>query len=229
MKPRLCAALSLALLTLLATPYAHALYRCGNVYQDKPCANPESEVRLAPTGRSATGAPAAATGTAFAQVCARMGQEAQKVAWKREAGATQEKQLAELPPGGSREEMTQVIASVYSRRGSAPEIKTAVEAECHAEKQREADKAAALAALQPKGAKPVPADIQGGASAQEGGPKQAVTTRAPAADPRSACRNLRSMDASLREQMRAGGSASTMEMLNGQRRMLDQRLSDARC
>ncbi len=229
MKPRLRATLSLALLALLATPYAHALYRCGNVYQDRPCANPESEVRLAPAGRSVTGAPAAATGTAFAQVCARMGQEAQKVAWKREAGATQEKQLAELPPGGSREEMATVIASVYSRRGSAPEIKAAVEAECRAEKQREADQAAALAALQPQGAKPLPAAATGGAPAQDAGQKQAATSRVPAADPRAACPNLRAMDASLREQMRAGGSAATMEMLNAQRRTLDQRLSDARC
>lgn len=227
--------LSAALLALLAGQPVHALYRCGNVFQDKPCAHSDSEVRVTPSGRPATSAatsqtPAAApAGAAFAQTCARLGQEAQKVAWKREAGATQDKQLAELPRGGSRDEMAMVIASVYSRRGSAPEIKAAVEAECRAEKQHEADKAAALAALQPKGARPVPTAAAGTGPAQETGRPQAVNASQGAADPRAACPSLRSMDASLREQMRAGGSAAIMETLNAQRRRLDQRLSDARC
>lgn len=235
MNPALRAPLSAALLALLAAQPAHALYRCGNVFQDKPCPNSDIEVRATPSGQPATSAaashtPAAApAGAAFAQTCARLGQEAQKVAWKREAGATQDKQLAELPRGASRDEMAMVITSVYSRRGSAPEIKAAVEAECRAEKQHEADKAAALAALQPKGTRPAPALHIATEPAQQAGRPQAMNAGQRAADPRAACPGLRSMDADLREQLRAGGSAATMEALNAQRRRLDQRLSDARC
>lgn len=238
MRSALYAPLCAALFALLAASSAHALYRCGNAYQDKPCANSEADTRVTPSGRPATtaatsppavGATQAPAGAAFAHTCARWGQEAQKVAWKREAGATQDKQLAELARNGSRDEMAMIIASVYSRRGSAPEIRAAVEAECRAEKQQEADKAAALAALQPKGTRSVQTPAQGSEQAQDPGRLQTMNTGSRAADQRAVCPGLRSMDADLREQMRAGGDAATMESLKAQRRRLDQRLSDARC
>ncbi|MGE0332844.1 MAG: hypothetical protein AB7P37_19370 [Ramlibacter sp.] len=234
MKSAIAQMLYASLFALLAASPAHALYRCGNAYQDKPCTNSEGDARTTPSAKPAASVaapqpPAAPAGSAYAQVCARLGQEAQKVAWKREAGATQDKQLAELARTGSRDEMAMVIASVYSRRGSAPEIRAAVEAECRAERQHEADKAAALAALQPRASRPVQTLAVPAEQARETDMPRTMSASQRTVDPKAACPGLRSMDATLREQMRAGGSAATMESLNAQRRRLDQRLFDAKC
>lgn len=224
------------LLALLATTPASAIYRCGNVFQDRPCSNSAEQVRLGPSGQpvpsAAPATPAAQAASPFAAACARQGQDAQRVAWKREAGATQEMQLAELPANGARDEMTAVIASVYTRRGSAPEIRAAVEAECLVEKKKQSDAAAALQALTEQAGKKngVPAATTA-APATEAGipalPKAGAAAGKP--DPRAACPGLRSQEESLKDQMRTGGSAATMERYNAQRRQLDKQLLDARC
>jgi hypothetical protein len=140
----LCAALT------LATP-AQALFRCGNSYQDKPCTTAAVESPVNPAIRNATvpSTPAAAKAAAspFAAACARMGNEAQRIVWNREAGATREKQIAEVPRGHAYDEMVQTIDAVYTKRGTAPEIRGQIEAECLVQKQKQADAAAALKAL----------------------------------------------------------------------------------
>lgn len=140
----LCAAL------VLATP-AQALFRCGNSYQDKPCSNAAAEAPVNPAIRNATlpttPAPVKPAASPFAAACARMGNEAQRIVWNREAGATREKQVAELPRGHAYDEMVQTIDAVYTKRGTAPEIRGQIEAECLVEKQKQSDAAAALKAL----------------------------------------------------------------------------------
>ena len=137
----------------LATP-AHALFRCGNAYQDKPCSTEAAESAVNPAIRNATAPSTAATPAAakaaasqFAAVCARIGNEAQRIVWNREAGATREKQITEVPQGHAHDEMVQTIEAVYTKRGTAPEIRGQVEADCLAQKQKQADAAAALKAL----------------------------------------------------------------------------------
>ena len=168
---------ALVSLTLLASGAAHAVYRCGNVYQDTPCDGGGPQPHLTPGVRSApqsspTSPKASAAGVAapaqsqFAEACSRVGQMAQQMVWKREGGATQEAQLSQLPSTGSRAEMTKTLESVYRKRGSAPEIRAAIEAECVAEKQQAADTAAAIKALQaqqaPAAAAPPPASAGNG-------------------------------------------------------------------
>jgi hypothetical protein len=135
---------------VLATP-AHALFRCGNSYQDKPCTTAAAESTVNPAIRNATvpTTPSTAKPAAspFAAACARMGNEAQRIVWNREAGATREKQIAELPRGHAYDEMVQTIDAVYTKRGTAPEIRGQIEAECLVQKQKQADAAAALKAL----------------------------------------------------------------------------------
>jgi hypothetical protein len=97
----------LACLLVLCGAPALAMYRCGNVFQDKPCES-GAEIRLSPSGRPTTAppaarapasapaaAPAATTPSSFTAACARVGEQAQRIVWKREGGATQEQQLAE--------------------------------------------------------------------------------------------------------------------------------------
>ena len=140
----LCAALA------LATP-AQALFRCGNSYQDKPCTAAVAESPVNPAIRNAT-APATPAvvkpaASPFAAACARMGNEAQRVVWNREGGATREKQIAELPRGHAYDDMVQTIDAVYTKRGTAPEIRGQIEAECLVQKQKQADAVAALKVL----------------------------------------------------------------------------------
>ena len=150
MKNQLKTCLGLLAFMVLATP-AQALFRCGNSYQDKPCTTAATESPVNPAIRNATvpATPAAAKAAAspFAAACARMGNEAQRIVWNREAGATRDKQIADLPRGHAYEDMVQTIDAVYTKRGTAPEIRGQIEAECLVQKQKQADAAAALKAL----------------------------------------------------------------------------------
>lgn len=148
--PSLISSISLLAGVLFAIP-AQALFRCGNSYQDKPCATVAAESAVNPAIRnaavSATPSVAKTAASPFAASCARMGNEAQRIVWNREAGATREKQIAEVPRGHAYDEMVQTIDAVYTKRGSAPEIRGQIEAECLVQKQKQADAAAALKAL----------------------------------------------------------------------------------
>jgi hypothetical protein len=216
--------------SLMAAGTAHAVYRCGNVYQDRPCDEKGPQAHLTPGMKAAPAAgagPTAATAASpYAATCARAGEDAQKVVWKREAGATQERQLAELPNTGSRAAMAGIIDSVYRKRGSAPEIRAAVEAECVAEKQKEADEAAALKLLlqrQAAGAAPAPAAAQAPTDSPATHKAQASTGPSPS------CPGWRSSLESVKSEMRVGGSAAAMEDLQNRRRAIDKKLLDGRC
>lgn len=239
----------------LAAP-AHALYRCGNTFQDKPCVAGVTEtpvnpaLRLAKSQAAATAAPgtapgagaapARAAGLSFAAVCAQMGVDAQRVVWNREGGATQESQISAPAGLGPRGDMVKVIESVYNRRGSAPEIRSAIEAEYLVEKQRQADAAAMLRSLNeqagnsPSAAAATPTapaapSATGAATADASVKPQAAGEMSAAADPKTACPGLKSQDESLKSRVRAGGSAGAMEAYQVQRRRLDKALLDAGC
>lgn len=221
------------LLALSGAP-AMAMYRCGNVFQDTPCTS-GTEIRLSPSGRpapaqpAAPAAPAAAAATAapaeksappatpssFAVACARVGDQAQRIVWKREAGATQEQQLAEratvLPPS----EQTKTIAAVYARRGNAPEIRAAIEAECVVDRQKEAAAAELLGQLRKQagetGATAPVASSSAGDSAQT---RPAASSKPSVAT----CARLRQTLAEANGRLSQGGSARSMEQMQNDRR-----------
>jgi hypothetical protein len=221
-----------SLLVLSGAP-AMAMYRCGNVFQDKPCES-GPEVRLSPSGvparqQSATpAAPAAApvAGQAFAATCARIGEHAQRVAWKREGGATQEQQLAErasnLPPG----EHAKTVASVYSRRGSAPEIRSAVEAECLVDKQKEADAAELLTRMRQQAGEPARAPREPAAAASRPEATPMAGSGKPSA---AACASLKKSLDNVRARMAQGGSSRQMESLQNDRRSAEASLRSSGC
>jgi hypothetical protein len=226
-------------IAVLSGNAAHAVYRCGNVFQDTPCdaagtqMNPGGVRPPPPTARAvAPGAPAAAPAgpSPFAPGCSRLGEEAQRMVWKREGGATQERQLADLP-AGNRQEMAKVLDSVYRKRGSAPEVRAAIEAECVAERQQAADQAAVLRALLPanataQGAAPSPAAAVASPADAEA---SAAQKRQAAVGPSYACASLRRDLDSINAQLRSGGNAAAMERLQGQRRAAEKSLGDGHC
>src|SRR4051812_14984673 len=162
------ASILLAACALLAAPAHAMLFRCGSTFQDRPCdgeAPVAPAAAAAPSAQSAPAAPAvsgpataatARTGVAFAAACARTGEFAQQVQWKREGGVTLERQVAELP-AARRSELAEVVQSVYARRGTAPEIRAAVEAECVQRKEQAAIAAEQLRLLQQQAGSAAPA------------------------------------------------------------------------
>jgi hypothetical protein len=116
-------------LALLACPaLAQKAYRCGAVYQDRPCAAAQDGQAVNTSGAGQ----AAKADTRVDAECARRGQAALRVAWARESGSTEAEQSAQLR-GLDRE----VLPEVYRLRGSSAEIRRAVEADCMAAKERE--------------------------------------------------------------------------------------------
>lgn len=226
-----------ALTALLFVPQANAqkMYRCGNVYQDRPC---DAGQKGRAMGGTSAVPPAAASPTRDLE-CTQRGADALKIVWIREGGKTKEQQVAEIDrkglSGAKRDEESRLIESVYGKRGSASDIRAAVEAECVAEKERAAQ-AAALAAAAAK--------LQGGVptapSAAPGEPSEETLRAAEmrrreeiaAGEERakkSRCADLAQQKEGIRRQERAGGSAAAMERLNERRRDLDARISSQGC
>jgi hypothetical protein len=226
------------LLLILSGAPAMAMYRCGNVFQDTPCESGK-EIRLSPSGRPATApsdaptAPAApapaASPSPFAAACARVGEQAQRIAWKREGGATREQQLAEPSTVLPRGEQAKTIDAVYARRGSAPEIRAAIQSECVAEKQKEAEAAEMLRQLRKQAGeiRDVPAaDTASPAPALNSGQVRPTASTEPSA---ANCASLRRAVDHANSRLRQGGSAGVMEKLQDDRRRAEESVRSSGC
>lgn len=117
----------------LALPaIAQTMYRCGSVYQDRPCANPQ-ESRV--VGRAQPSATVEARPALDAD-CADLGETAQRIMWRREAGMTAAEQQS------VHRESPKMVADVYRRRGGSLQVRQAIEADCMAERALSAQAAA---------------------------------------------------------------------------------------
>ena len=221
------------LILVLTAGASHAVYRCGNVFQDRPCDG--AAVQAGPPRAAAAIAPAAAAESGertspFAAACARLGKGAQDIAWRRETGALREDQLLKTASGFSSQEHARLVDAVYARRASSLEIRNAVEAECRVEKQTAADATAAVNALRNAAAGGI-----GGATDSEPpssgpnrpAPRAAVANSAPA--DQAQCANLRVRLAANGDKARAGGDMTSMERLRSERRELEGKLGGTRC
>lgn len=206
-----------AVVVLVPPVQAQKMYRCGNAYQDRPCEGAQPATREV---RNFAGAAAPAQRPVADAHCARLGEEAMKIVWARENGATREQQL------GWGTQSQQLVDSVYYKRGSAPEIRAAVEAECVADKERQAAALAATAA-RIQGTAQVPSPSSQGPSADDLARFQQRQDAEIAANQesfkKSRCADLSRQYENLSRQERVGGSSATMQRLYNLRRDLDER------
>src|SRR4051812_3189973 len=98
---------------LCSAIHAQTMYRCGSVYQDRPCEGKDPGKRIGSTGS----AQSADKPVADAE-CAQRGAETLKIVWKREAGASADKQIADLNAARSGSskmfDERKLIADVYN-------------------------------------------------------------------------------------------------------------------
>ncbi|MED5620732.1 hypothetical protein [Ideonella sp. BN130291] len=212
-------------LGLAAPVLAQNMFRCGNAYQDRPC---DSGQPAKVVGKAAP-SPTVARPVLDAD-CSRRGAAAQKLVWQREAGVTEEASTAAAGTPPER----RLVGDVYSRRGTAPEVRAAVEADCVVEKQRAAQAAVMLEALARQ-------QEESGAAGQRAArppvndapPPERVERKADAGQKeqqqQQRCAALVEELRQIQVQQRAGANAVTMERLNQQRRDAERARRDANC
>lgn len=206
------------------------MYRCGNVYQDRPCDSGGKQVTGAGASMPQPGANANRPATAAYPECGQRGAEAQKIVWAREAGETEEK----LSSSDSNPVRRKLIADVYRVRGTVGQVRERIEAECQIEM---AERAKALALHQSMvRAGVVPGQTTNSTSTQSAAEREAAaaqlaqtTAQRDAAAKTSKCDRLLSSRASILGRQRTGGSASQMDGLNRQRANVDREIQENGC
>jgi len=225
---RMVLALSGSLL-MVAQAEAQTMYRCGSVYQDRPCdAGKVGKV----VGSTGTAGPAATPSGDVDPECVQRGKDSQKIVGAREGGATQERLLSEASSPKER----RLIQNAYRRPGAATTVQAAIEADCVAEKKREEQEAAIAIAAALKARREggdAPQSLQPAADSTS--PEQAAQIAAQRRAERDAeqkkaqCASYRDDMESLVRKERTGGSASRMDSLNEQRRSLREQMSRTGC
>lgn len=225
---RIVLALSGGLL-IAAQAQAQTMYRCGSVYQDRPCDAGTAGKVIGSTGSAG---PAATQSSDVDPECVQRGRDSQKIVWAREGGATQERLLSEA----SSQKERRLIQNAFRRPGAATTVQAAVEADCVAEKKREEQEAAVAIAAALKARREggdAPQSLQTGSNpgAQEQAVQIAAQERAQreADQKRRQCARYSQDMESLVRQERSGGRASKMDSLNEQRRSLREQMSQTGC
>lgn len=210
---------------------AQTMYRCASSYQDHPCAGGQAGTVIG-VGSPASSAQTAAGTSASSAHCAQRGNAAQKVSWMREAGKTEQEQEASVSGMAQRD----LIAEVYSRHGSAVQVRAAVEADCMAEEQRAAQAASLVEAAN---------RLRGGSGTAGARIESTGDTTAPtaaamptardnvaaneAANKKARCEGLTSQINDILARQRARNGAAATEQLRQQYRDATDRLRAAGC
>ncbi len=206
---------------LCASVSAQQMFRCGSTYQDRPCEGKDSKVVV---GISNNTAQAVGTKTSADVQCARLGVDAQKIKWAREGGRTEEIALAAARTASEK----QLIEDVYARSGTSSEVRSGVEADCMAEKERERN-AANWQRKDKRGALPASSSTSA-ESASEPTEKQSSAKGSTAdSTKKTRCDNITAAMEMVRKNQRSGGDSATMEDLRQQQRDADKMMRDAGC
>jgi hypothetical protein len=192
---------------------------------------------IALADRAATAAPA--PGSTASVECSARGENSLRISRAREAGATLQRQIEKV---NSRKlsvrqaaQEKRLINAVYANSGSAAAIRMDIEAQCMAEKNTLVQ---ALLLAAAAGRLMSDAQADQGASADEdaagdpesGDPASENKRPVAAQDARKrTCPELRRDLSTVRNQQRAGGSASATAKLNGSRRELEAALRSEGC
>ncbi len=209
-----------------ASAQAQKMYRCGNTYQDRPCAGGLQGKVIGSAGASQS----AAVPVEDVQ-CARRGAQAQKIMWAKESGRTEEMQLTAATSGHEK----QLIGEVYRKRGSSVEVRAAIEADCLAERQRAVQAAALIEAAAKLQGQGVPATAVAAPAARSApdpdieARRQRETEVRLAADKKVRCDGIATRLDSIRNNQRTGGNAATMDSLRSQQRKAEEELRSTGC
>ena len=218
---------------------AQKTYRCGSVYQDRPCdtAQPSKEVRnVGAASAQATGS----VGQIADQQCKQRGNDSQKIVWARQSGTLADKLIADVATKGldanRAEEEKDLILAVYQKpRGSAVEVRAAIEADCMEAKKQVALAASLIAAavkLQGKDTTAVGGQTSVSGGAMQSSEKTQASSGASgkvASSNTSMCSGLTSRIDPIKASQRTGGSVTDMESWNRQRRAAEAERTRAGC
>lgn len=219
-----------ALAALMATGAVQAqkkMYRCGSSYQDHPCAGDQPSKVIGQSGATL------AASTPVDAACSARGVRSQKISWAREAGRTQQEQLDAMPHEAG------LINEIYNQRGTAAVIRSAVEANCMAAKDRESQ----AAALESAAARLRQGEAPASAKASVAPTAAPTANVAPAAADEAArrraesdavskklrCSSLANRIRGLNDAMRRGASSTEMDRFKQQAQELSAAERDAGC
>jgi hypothetical protein len=213
-----------------ASAGAQTMYRCGNSYQAYPCETGQGKA-IGSVGREQS----AYTPVSNAE-CAQRGTESLKIVWAREAGLIREKALAEVDgkplSSAQKADARKLIADVYNKRGSAPEVRAAIEADCVVEKEKEAQAAMYRSANSADQKQAAPySNPQGSndANARATDPNRKELASSNAAAKRMRCEKLNRQLEDVHRSQRAGADVQEMEKLNQERRDIQRSQIDTGC
>lgn len=216
--------------------HAQKTYRCGSVYQDRPCEDAQNSKEVRFVGAT----PTAPAGQSLDQQCKQRGLDSQKIVWARQSGVLAEKLIADVATKGfdsnrASEERDLITAVYQKQRGSATEVSAAIEADC-VEAKKQAILAAALVAagmkLQGKDAAGAGGTAaSSAASVQASGKSQSETapTAKIATNNTALCSSLAAKIDTIKNNQRTGGSIVDMENLNRLRADTDVERRRAGC
>lgn len=208
----------IALLTCGCLFPAHGqMYRCGNQYQDRPCAGSAGkQISATPNGPSTAERPF----TAFN--CAQRGQAAKAIAERRAGGATIDQLLLEIdqkPTNEQNKNAEKSLVMSVSQLDSSPEhVATIVETQCSGQKryaeQMKKNRDAEIAAAE---------EAARYSSSSSSGSSNSQASRL------NECEKIAKALDENTEDRRRGGSGSTMNYYEDKRRQLYDRQSKAGC
>ena len=212
---------------------AQTMYRCGSTYQDHPCGGGQ-QGQVIGTSPVPGAAPSSPASHGHSAQCVQLGIAAQKIKWMREAGKTQQEQVATAAGRGQGD----LIADVYGRHGTSMEVRAAVEQDCVDEQERAAQAAALIDAANRlkagHGSMESRFDAQGngGAAAAPNAAPQSTGADAAsneAANKKATCQSLTRQLDDVRARQRAGSTLQGMEALRQQYRDIGDKIHATGC
>jgi len=112
---------------------AATMYRCGNSFQDTPCANQNYSKTIKAAKASSTVAKSGDLSPYQVDAdCKQRGDAAKKMMWLRQTGKTKEEQLESAED----EQAQALVNEVYNNRGTTLEVKNAIEQSCMQQKEQ---------------------------------------------------------------------------------------------
>ncbi len=238
--PALKTVAGVMLLVCAQAASATDFYRCGNVYQDTPCANAGiNNKTIKSSAKTTSGVSDNNDLQQFAKIdadCKQRGDATKKISWAREGGKTLDQQLETAKDGQTQA----LMRDVYNHRGSSLDVRNAIEQECMQQKEQDklADKLIIEAQkLRNNGkagiASPVSSNTQLNPASGEINVKEAKNSdaenRTRSDDNKTKCSNLKTDAEDIATQRRRGGSANYMNDLKRQLEQVEIQLKAAGC